>query len=124
MEKIVISLVLIALNVGLYLIFLFKDQLNIPKKVGIGFFAFFLIVSIIWATSKNPNFSRVPNPIFLLGIYLLGFLVIRFFFNLRFFKEKNITVHKLIKQFFKFILLPTYTLFVTTGQLLLLYNVI
>lgn len=78
METILISLVYILLNVGLYLIFVVDDRLRINRPIKIIFFIFFLIFSVLWVASDNPDFQLIRVSISLLGLYLLGAVVLLF----------------------------------------------
>lgn len=122
MEKVLISLVYIILNVGLYFVFVLSDKLNIRRVTKIIFFLIFLAVSVFWVASDNPNFQLIRITISLLGLYLLGSLVLLFIS--KYLEQKNAHLHKKIKQVVLFIVLPLYTLFVTTVQALLLFSVI
>ena len=122
METILISLVYILLNTGLYLVFVVDDRLRINRPIKIIFFIFFLIFSILWVASENTDLQLIKISISLLGLYLLGAVVLLFI--TKSFEMKNVLFGEKIKQGILFIILPLYTMFVTTVQILLLYDVI
>jgi hypothetical protein len=123
MERIIISLVFISLNVGLYIVFILSDRLHVSKKVKILFFSVFLVISIIGLALNNPYFVPIRLSISLLLFYVVVFLMYKYFF-LKSLEYNKMSFPESIKQIFKFIFLPVFTLFVTTVQMLMLFEII
>jgi hypothetical protein len=123
MERILVSFVFIALNLGLHFSFVSYNKFNISKNFKIIFFLFFLVTSLFWIFSENPNFNLIRISISLLGLYLIGILVFKFF-HLRYFQRLNIKFRDIIIHIIKFIIMPIYTVFVTAVQILLLFNIL
>jgi hypothetical protein len=119
-EKILISLVLIALNVGLYLTFVLSERLSISRNIILLFYLFFLIVATVSWISKGSYLELVQSSIYLLGMHLLALLSFKFFFPMVTFH--NPTYQELLKVFFNYILLPIATLATTVWQVFFLFD--
>ncbi|MFN7436147.1 MAG: hypothetical protein ACK5SJ_06865 [Bacteroidota bacterium] len=114
------GLVLIALNVGLYLTFVLRERLNIPRNPILLFYLFFLIVATVSWISKGPYLELVQLSIYLLGMHLLALLSFKFFFPMVVFH--NPTHQEMLKGLFNYILLPIATLGTIVGQIIFLLN--
>jgi hypothetical protein len=123
MEKILIALLFIGLNTGLYLIFVLDEQLRIDKRVKILFFVSLAVVGIFAIVSDSQSLGLIRMSIVLLLLYLIGLGLYKFFF-LRYFEQKKMEFPKLIKKIVLFGILPIYTLFVTASQILLVFKII
>ena len=119
MDKIIIGLVLIALNVGLYLIFVLKERLNISRNPILLFYLFFLIVAIVSWISKGSYLELVQSSIYLLVAHLVVWLSFKFLFPMVF---HNLTYQEILKGFFNYILLSIATLATTVWQIFFLFN--
>jgi hypothetical protein len=117
-EKILIGLVLIALNVGLYLTFVLRERLNIPRNSILLFYLFFLIAVTVSWISKGLYLELAQSSIYLLGMHLLALLSFKFFFPMVTFH--NPTYQEILKGFFNYILLPMVTVAAIVGQIFFL----
>ena len=119
MEKILIGLILIALNVGMYLVFVLSERLNISRNFTLSFFLFFLIVAIVSWTSKELYFELMQSSIFLLVAHLLVLLSFKFLLPMVF---HDLSYQEILKGFFNYILLSVATLATTVWQIFLLFE--
>jgi hypothetical protein len=118
-EQILFGLVLIALNVGLYLIFVLSERLNITRNPILLFYLSFLIVGIVSWISKGSYLELVQSSIYLLLAHLLVWLSFKFLFPMVF---HNLTYQEILKGFFNYILLPIATLATTVWQIFFLLD--
>jgi hypothetical protein len=118
MEKIMLGLLFIFLNVGLYLVIVLDDRLRIRRNLKMGFFLFFIVIYIVWEIAKLPYLDIMRISISLLGLYLIGAVIMRFI--LKFFQQKNEKVERIIRTIVFFGVMPIYTLMTTIVQILLL----
>lgn len=116
-----ISLVFIVLNVGLYFAFASSDHLRLKGKIKIAFFAIFILLSIVWVVSDNPDLQLIRISDFLLMNYVLGYLGYRYFF-LPYFRNRNMEFPQMIRQALAYFLIPLYTIGATVVQIMLLFE--
>ena len=116
-----ISLLFVVLNIGMYFSFASGGRLRLKGKSKIAFFGIFILFSVIWTISDNPDLQLIRISIFLAMNYVFGYFGYRYFF-LRYFKSKNMEFPKIIKQTLRFFLIPLYTIGATIVQIILLFE--
>jgi hypothetical protein len=119
--KIGISLVFVSLNVGLYFVFALRNRFKLRAIFKIAFLSIFILLSIAWGMSDNPDFGLIRISDFLLMNYALGYLGYRYLF-VPYFKSRNMEFPNVIRQILIFFLIPFYTVGATTAQILLLFE--
>jgi hypothetical protein len=121
MARILVALVLVALNTGLYLNFVLSERLSLSRNMKLFFYLVFLIVSIAAWVSKDSTISVAQSSTYLLVAYLLVLISFRFLIPAIF--DQYPTYQAWSKSLFNYFLLPIATLLVTVGQMLRLFDV-
>jgi len=121
MEKILVTLVLVIINVGLYISFALSDRLNIPRKALLIFYLFFLIVAIVSWVYKGLHPDLIMSSIYLLIAHLLVYMFFKSLVPLVF--AHNNLYQGMLMNFFNYFLMVVATLAVTIWQVLFLYDV-
>jgi hypothetical protein len=113
MEKLIIGTALIFLNVGLYLIFVLRRQLNLSvTSIRLFYLLFALVLTVSWI-NNGASFELLRSSIYLLLAHLIVMLSFKFLVPAFF---QNHTAQKILNGFFNYVLLSVATLATTVWQ--------